>query len=186
MKYLHIIMILVVLLAPFRLEAAERQTNRAKACTDCNTKNAEGNKEGLWIEDSGQGVEEAFYRNGIKEGVYKQYNAGNGRLLFFGEYKNGLPSGTWYMFDESSHLIMIEEFRGKNGNLTVKRDDGKRIKPKYKAYLKIFHNNGVLKEEGIALYYDSPEIDFFKKGKWYYYDVEGKLLVTSIEDGRMD
>ena len=185
---LMLLAITIVLVGlPFQTSAEHKKTNKV-TCSDCNLINKEGKKDGLWNEDTGHGLEEIYYKNGLRDGVYKRYNAVNGKLMFFGEYTKGKQSGSWYFFNENGHLILMDKKIGQNTDLTVMRDDGKRIKPNNKSYIKEYYYIGVIKEEGIALYDDddSPEIFFFKKGKWQYYDSSGKLIKTEIHDGEYD
>lgn len=55
---------------------------------------------------------------------------------------------------------MVEEKQGGNKDRKVKRDDGIMVKPPYMSYLKEYDpKSGLLKREGIALYYEDIEID---------------------------
>ena len=48
----------------------------------------------------------------------------------------------------------------------------------YESYLKKYRTNGLLQEEGIALYFDHPIADYIEHGKWKYYDCKGNLVET--------
>lgn len=137
-----------------------------------------GQKIGLWVENDG--LIEAYYRDGELEGIFKSYYRKNGKLGVFGEYTNGDRTGTWYYFNETGQIYMIECEISKNVNLQVLRDDGELITPEFKSFLSFYYPNGNIKEEGVVLFDEDIEIDFFKYGTWKYYDQEGNLL--KVED----
>jgi len=141
-----------------------------------NQKNDKGEKVGLWVENNG--LIEAYYKAGLKDGIYKTYNRKNGKLSALGEFSEGRPSGTWYYFDEASILIFQECEIKYNTNYTTMRDDGVEITPKFTSYVKFYYPNGYIKEEGRVLYFEDIEIDYFKTGTWRYYNKQGKLEQT--------
>lgn len=160
--------ILLVVLCLFTLKGVSQQAN--------NQLDDKGKKVGLWIENNG--LIEAYYKAGLKEGIFKSYNRKNGKLSALGEFTEGKKSGTWYYFDETSHLILQEcEIEG-NTSYTRMRDDGVEITPKFTSYVKFYYPNGYIKEEGRVLYSEDIEIDYFKTGTWKYYDKQGKLEQT--------
>jgi len=89
--------------------------------------NKECRKTGLWAENVIGNREEVYYKNGLRDGIYRSYN-NKGKLLFFGEYTKGIQTGTWYSFNENDFLVSKEKILGKNNDLTIKGLDGKRIK----------------------------------------------------------
>jgi antitoxin component YwqK of YwqJK toxin-antitoxin module len=160
------------------LTTAQCQTNTQGVvnCSDCNQKNAQGQKNGLWIEENG--LREVYYKNNQRDGLYKTYSRKTGKLSALGEYKKGVKTGTWFYFNEKSQLLMIEREIIINAETTVTRDDGEKIKPQFKSYVILYYTNGNVKEEGLALYDEDVEIDFFKSGTWKYFDKDGKLIRT--------
>jgi len=133
-----------------------------------------GNKKnGLYIENNG--LKEVYYKQGLKDGIFKTYNRKNGKLSAFGEYENGEKTGTWYYFDEKSHLYLQESQIKKNNYYFRNRDDGVKVKPKYVSYIKTYYSTGYIKEEGFVLYNEDIEIDFYKIGTWKYYNEQGIL-----------
>ena len=139
-----------------------------------NQLDSSGKKIGLWIENGG--LSETYYLNGKKNGVYKSYFKKNKKLAGLGEYKTDEPSGTWYYFDENGHITLIEKDVSVNKKLKVKdNDSGPAGILKYKSIVQIFNKNGIVIEEGIALYDEDIEIDFVRYGKWNYYDNNGRL-----------
>ena len=133
-----------------------------------------GRKQGLWIEEDG--LKEVYYLDGVKDGIYRAYYKKNHRLESFGEFSKGTPSGTWYYFDETGYLILSQRQIQANSSLKVKRDDGQFIVPRLKSHVRIYHKNGQLCREGIALFDEDIQVDYFMFGSWKYYDSEGKLL----------
>jgi antitoxin component YwqK of YwqJK toxin-antitoxin module len=183
-KYIISLAVLVLnisLSVPFQSQANAANENIVQTtCSDCNLRDSQGRKVGLWIEENG--LKEIYYKDGLRHGIYKSYYRKNGKLEGLGECENGNKTGTWYYFDEESHLVGIEKGITKNPGLTVKREDGERMTPLFKSYFIRYYPNGVIKEEGIALYDKEIEIDFFKKGTWKYYDQSGKLIKTEEHD----
>jgi hypothetical protein len=141
-----------------------------------NQLNGEGKKMGLWIENNGN--TEAYYKNGIRDGLFKNYNRKNGKLSVLGEFNEGKKSGTWYYFDDESILILIESDIKENASYTRIRDDNVEITPKFVAYAKFYYPTGYLKEEGRVIYSEDIEIDYFKSGTWKYYNKKGELEET--------
>ncbi len=164
------------------LSSCQAQTNsnsNLANCTDCNLKNAQGKKYGLWIEAKGN--TEIYYKNNLRDGLYKMYNRKNGKVLCLGEFKEGNKSGKWFFFNESSHLLFTEENIKENKEYTKTGDDGVKVTPKFTSYVKNYYLNGMIKEEGQVLYDEDIEIDFYKTGIWRYYDNEGNLKETKDE-----
>lgn len=141
-----------------------------------NQLNNKGKKIGLWIENNG--LIEAYYKDGLKDGIFKSYNRKNGKLSVLGEFTEGKKSGTWYYFDESSLLILQEAEIQENSTYTRTRDDGVEITPKFTSYVKFYYPNGYIKEEGRILYSEDIEIDYFKIKTWKYYNKQGILEKT--------
>jgi len=142
--------------------------------TTINQTDRQGRKQGLWIEDNG--LKEAYYLNGKKNGVYKSYLKKTRKLEALGWYEQDKPTGNWYYFDETSHLFLSEQILGANKNLKVKNDEGNFILLPFQSYVKLYHKNGLVAKEGSALYDESIETDFYMHGNWKYYDEAGKLI----------
>ncbi|NLI37603.1 MAG: hypothetical protein GX416_13975 [Bacteroidales bacterium] len=153
--------------------SSKSQNNPSAKVTVNNLFDNNGLKTGLWIEN--KGLVEVYYKNNLKDGVFRSYNRKNGKLSCFGEYVNGFRTGNWFYFNEKSQLVMIEKNISVNTD-KITTDDGKKIVPKFKSYVIIYYENGSIKEEGTALYDKDIEIDFFKIGIWKYYDKKGLIL----------
>ena len=143
-----------------------------------NSINNTGQKIGLWIENDG--FVEAYYKDDERDGIFKCYYRKTGKLVVFGEYTTGNRTGTWYYFNEAGQIDIIECEISKNNDLQILRDDGELMTPKYKSFLSFYNPSGIIKEEGVALYDEDIEIDFFKYGAWKYYNQKGNLL--KVED----
>ena len=133
-------------------------------------------QDGIRIENNGN--IEAYFKNGVRDGVFKTYNRKNGKLSSFGEFREGKKSATWYYFDEDSRLILTECKIEQNKNYIRFRDDGVKIVPNFTSYAKFYYPNGYVKEEGRILYSEDIEIDYYKTGSWKYYDISGALKET--------
>ncbi|GHV15289.1 hypothetical protein FACS1894169_06220 [Bacteroidia bacterium] len=125
-------------------------------------------KTGLWIEPNDRFRKETYYLNGVKNGMYKEYN-GYGTLFVLGEYKNGEMVGTWYYF-------------GSKGHLTSKETGFSKAKVrgmKYKYFCTVFHLNGIIASQGYIISDKSPYDELWTEvGKWNYFDESGKLIKT--------
>ena len=147
-----------------------------------NKLDSKGQKEGFWVDSTKHRIQEAYYRNGILSGVFKEYNQME-RLLIIGEYKNGKMCGTWFYFGNTGHLIMTFKDFAKNTYAIINEGDGKKYIPDYKCYSLSYYPNGNIKDEGILLWSEgeSPESDFYVEyGEWKYYDDTGKLTKTKL------
>lgn len=47
--------------------------------------------------------------------------------------------------------------------------------PSSKAYVRVYHDNGKVEQEGLAIF-DDVEIDFYRIGKWVSRDEKGKEI----------
>lgn len=130
-------------------------------------------KTGLWIENDG--LTTVYYQDGLKNGIYINYNRNNRNVHAFGNYVNDLPSGIWYYFNDDGFLLFTEESIERNTCYKRIRDDGVEIMPRFTSLIKDYHLNGKLKGQGRVLYDEDIEIDYFKIGTWRYYDESGEL-----------
>jgi len=134
-------------------------------------------KEGYWKEDRGFDTIELYYKNGQKSGVFKSYSK-KGVLSSFGEYIDDKKTGIWYYFGDKGHLMMIQKDFSINTD-TVILDNKKKYVYPHKCYIVSYYPNGVIKEEGILLWNDDPEMDDSREfGEWKYYDETGVLIKT--------
>ena len=150
-----------------------------------NQRDADGRKNGLWIDTTNYSIDETYYRHGCYSGVGKYYNA-NGRLLTFGEYKNNEYSGTWYYFFRSGHLVMKFSNFEKNTDI-ITREHARNPKmnhnafPDYRCHFTDYYLSGVIKSEGTLIWRkgDNPAGDLsMEYGEWKYYDPNGILVRT--------
>jgi antitoxin component YwqK of YwqJK toxin-antitoxin module len=147
-----------------------------------NQLNSKGQKEGFWVDSTKYRIKETYFRNDVLSGIYKEYNI-KGRLLIFGEYKNGLMCGTWYYFTKDGHLWFIFKDFAKNLYAILNEGNGKKYIPDYKCYSISYYLNGNVQSEGLLLWSEgeSPESDFsVEYGEWKYYDDTGKLTKTKV------
>lgn len=152
----------------------QEQIQQQDKDTTINKKDSQERKQGLWIEDNG--LKEVYYLNGLKNSVYKVYFAKTGKLEVLGWYQQDKPIGDWYYFDETSRLFMIEKPSGENKEIRVRNDEGAFILLPFKSYVKLYNKNGTIAKEGLALYDEDIQIEFYMYGDWKYYDETGKLI----------
>lgn len=176
-KPLKVLVFILLCLAIQSQTVPNGNTNQVK--TTCNLKDAEGKKQGLWVEKNG--YVEIYYKNNIRDGIYRSYSRKNKTLITFGEYSKGTPSGKWYFFNDEGQLLFTEERIEENTSTIWEREDGVKIKPKFTSYVKMFYPNGNLQAEGQALYEDEIQVDFYKTGIWQYYDRNGILSEKKVE-----
>ena len=143
-----------------------------------NQLNSNGQKEGLWVDTIKKiRLHEVYYKNGIKSGIFKQYNL-KGKLFIFGEYCEGKECGTWYYFGDYGHLLMIQKDFQENTYKTPSEHHAQGVCP-YRCYCIEYYPNGNKESEGILLWDISPQSDFtFEYGEWKYYNEDGKLIKT--------
>ena len=153
----------------------EKQTTKG----EYNQTDSNGKKQGLWIEKIGKETRiERYYKDGIRSGIYRQFFMGN--LSILGEYTNDKESGIWYYYD-LGHLMMTFENYAQNYDTITNEGNKKKYVPDYKCYMKSYHSNGNIKDEGWLLWNEgeSPESDFsVEYGTWKYYNEKGKLINT--------
>jgi len=160
---------------------AKEQTainSKSEINSDYNKTDSNGKKQGLWIEEDGQTRIERCYKDGIRSGVYKQFFYGN--LSILGEYTNDKESGIWYYYDLGRLIMTFENF-AKNYDTITNEGDKKKYVPDYKCYMKGYHSNGNINEEGWLLWNEGEgfETDFsIEYGTWKYYNEKGKLIRT--------
>ena len=163
---MRIIQTLLVIVFPFIVDAQELTTNQYDDL---------GKKTGLWIEHNGEF--EFYYINGELHGLIRHYSRSTGRLIGFGEYRNGEPVGTSYVFHDSGHLLFIMTDFKKNTVLQRQNDNGDKVTPPHTCWIKDFYPNGQIQAEGLVLYYEDPEMDSYKIGEWTYYSEDGEKSV---------
>jgi len=166
------------------IKVKQERTQQQTKDTSINKKDSQGKKQGLWIEDNG--LKEIYYLNGLKNGVYKSYFQKTGKLEALGWYEQDKSTGNWCYFDEASRLFIVENKLGSNKEIKVRNDEGTFILLPFKSFVKVYHKNGVLAKEGLALYDEDIEIDFYMHAIWKYYDEAGKLIrEENYKEGRI-
>jgi len=181
MKVKYLILLIIIIIT-IQLSLKNSYANNENSCVNCKLIN--GKKNGLCIEKLDSLIVYAYYKNGLRNGVCVNYDRINGKVISFSEYKNG-DEVVWYQFDLDGHLLFKGVNCEKNTKLTVKGYSGKRVKYPYKIYIYFYYLNGIVKEEGIILFDDSPLVDSEKKGLWKYYDSNGKYKKSIIHDGEV-
>jgi hypothetical protein len=73
-------------------------------------------------------------------------------------------------------LILSEKILNKNNKIKIKTTENKQTLLPFKSFLKIYHSNGLVAEEGICFYDKDIQIDFYMFGVWQYYNENGELI----------
>jgi len=153
-------------------------TELSVPCKECNKTDKKGQKHGFWIEVDYQYTKEIYYRNGLKNGIVKQYHPKSQKLSYFYEYINDKLTGIWYRFDDIGRINMVLKDFSTNTDTVFLYDDKKYVFPN-RAYCICYYPNGLISNEGILLWNDSPEMDDAREyGEWKFYNEEGKLVRT--------
>ncbi len=116
-------------------------------------------KEGFWNKDGLYG----YYQNGLSVRVYYWMDHYTHKLLSFYAEDKGI--GTHYFFENNQLIYLMIDLN--NQEYT-----------QYAGYIKRFHPNGIIKEEGIFVFDELPEIEGEESGIWKYYDQSGNITKT--------
>ena len=175
-KYLKIVFSFLLLI--FSLSAYSQ-----KECAgQINLYNDKGEKNGFWREQVGGWIYEEYYKNGVKDGVYRMYNSKK-ELSFFGSYENGNMSGIWYYFGNYGHLEADAKDFAIN-TIRISYNSGQTWwLHKYKCHYRSYYPNGNIEKEGMLLCTEGPWMDdSVEYGEWKYYDENGNLIKTKFID----
>lgn len=145
-----------------------------------NQPNSMKRKEGLWVDTIHNIVNETYYDNGVKSGIFKQYDL-KGRLLILGEYCKDKMCGTWRYFEDAGHLLFVLKDFSINTYSIINEGNGQMYVPNNKCYSISYYPNGNIKSEGLILWDEgqTPESDLSREyGEWKYYNECGKLVST--------
>jgi antitoxin component YwqK of YwqJK toxin-antitoxin module len=146
-----------------------------------NRVNANGQKEGLWIDDSNRDWRyEMYYKNGVLHGIYKEFSKARCNLSTLGEYTNGKMSGTWYYFGTYGFTIMIFTDFMDNKDTVKESDYIGIVVPPNKCYFRSYHPNGSIESEGWTLFWDNLIAESCDYGEWKFYDEKGNLIKTKV------
>ena len=117
-----------------------------------------GRKNGFWVEVEKGYKREAYYLNGVKNGIEKVYYR-NGDLMAFTEYKMNQPVNLSYNFHEDGYLTFSIKHLG------MVKKDGVEMQ---KGFFTIYFPNGDVKESGIGLYKEGDEelAEEIRIGEW--------------------
>lgn len=138
-------------------------------------------------------AEEAYYKNGKLDSVYRNWNEVNCKLLKEGYYKDGMKHGQFVEYDKVGDTITLL-------NYAYNKPDGL-----YKSYYKekvwdkiqleaigkysAGQKNGFW-QTGLTTHYQHSEGSYENDvmvGKWLHYDKDGDLLITQVynEEGEL-
>ena len=141
-----------------------------------NQVNADGKREGLWVEKRGVWDFYIHYKNGMRDGTAYEVNTFYGRPTFMGNYTNGVPSGVWYFFDDETGVLRFMQRDFRENTLPTPSCFGSSGILAYQCYVIEYYPNGNKEKEGLLLWEGSPESDCsFEYGVWKFYDEEGNL-----------
>ena len=177
-----IIFCLLVCVIGYPQKILMKEKDFIKGDSTFNRYNANGLKEGRWIEND----EYAFYENGVLSGIYLRFNS-KGNISVVGRYDKGEMCDTWFYFDNKGNLQKTYSNFAKNTDSVTNKDNGIKYVPDYRCRATTYHRNSAsIKSDGILLWDKGISIDSksaIKYGKWNYYEDTLKLTKKEIVDG---
>jgi len=173
MKLLGIVVLFLLVVAFGLSQAISDSGADHNTSTVITYPNKNGHSDSTGLFTSSDGLRETYFRKGLKHGPFRSYYLKNGRLACFGHYANDVMSGDWHYFDENDLLIMSEHGISLNDTVIATNGNGSHIRPLMRSLLRRYWPNGLVRMEGICLYNESAEIDFWRYGTWTYYDTLG-------------
>lgn len=112
--------------------------------------------------------------NGRFDGPYVGIE--QGRPFLFGMYRNGEEIGIWYLYSHTnSRLLSTVEHKPKRSTRRIRRMGGDTVFVPYRVHVIDYWENGKIESEGDAVYDEDWQIDYYKVGRWTYYDSTGKI-----------
>ena len=140
-----------------------------------------GKRNGLWIEHFACSVRYNYYQHGIQDGTVWGYNTCTGHLEYIGEINNDKMVGSWYYFDDNSHLLFkFNDFKDTATLIPSVHHFAITCAP-HNCYCVDYHGNGRIKAEGRWFFFTSPEMDDTGEyGVWKYFDEDGNLTKTVL------
>ena len=140
-----------------------------------------GKRDGLWIEYFTCCAHYNYYRDGIQNGTAWSYNTCTGHLDYIGEMKNNEMVGSWYYFDNNSHLLFkFDDFKDTATLIPGVHHFTIKYAP-YNCYCVDYYSNGRIRAEGRWFFFTTPEMDDTGEyGVWKYFDEEGNITKTIL------
>jgi hypothetical protein len=112
--------------------------------------------------------------NGKFDGPYVAFE--QGRPWLFGMHRNGEDVGSWYWYSHiTGRLLCTIEHLSKRSNRRIRTMGGDTIHVPYRIHVIDYWDNGRIKAEGDAVYDEDWIVDYFKVGRWTYYDSTGRV-----------
>ena len=142
-----------------------------------NKLDGKGKKTGSWVESNG--LVEANYINGQKEGAYKQYYKKTHKLKCEGTYHKDLLTGSWKYWDSKGNLFCTVDSIVPNDTLNVTDGHMGQLRPPYRGYLKDYYKDGKVQHEGEALF-DDPVAHYYRILMWKFYDKKGVMVKQEL------
>lgn len=148
--------------------------------------NAEGQKEGLWVENALPGcVSYITYQNGKRNGLSFMRHLPTNTISWIEYSENGELKALIQLSDgtEKSHLypagtVLSIHFGSINSEFDIEKDDGTNYRPYYKAYSKYFYPDRRVKSEGFLVWDKGESLQKESKecGEWKRFDKNGNPL----------
>lgn len=156
-----------------------QQTNIPDIIETVNKINADGKKEGLWIERVDKFLCFYQYKNGIRHGSYCVFDMYRNEVFEIGEFTNGSYSGTWMMFLDGNLSGICRDFKKFDTPIPIPSVHHALGNCEYQCYSIGYHPNGTKSREGLIIYEDGEFIqNSYRYGVWKFYDESGKLIRT--------
>lgn len=158
--------------------------------TRTNKYSPSGSKTGLWVENSGNGYNLVYYKDGEINGpsfFYEKRRNGVGQgdyyLFSFAVTIEGKPTGSYIMFNENGLTSFLETGIDENTDFRNARTGYvKDFTFDYQSYVMNYDEYGQLKGEGWMVMTEDFELENADVGKWKYYDKDGRMTIVDHEN----
>ena len=156
-----------------------QQTNIPDIIETVNKVNADGKKEGLWIERVDRYLRCYQYKNGVRHGAFCIFDMYRNEVFGTGEYMNGIYSGTWMFFLDGNLSDICRDFKKFDTPIPIPAVHLAIGNCEYQCYSIGYHPNGTKSDEGLYIFNEGELLsDPYQYGVWKFYDESGKLIQT--------
>ncbi|MDE7385580.1 MAG: hypothetical protein K2N28_00405 [Muribaculaceae bacterium] len=151
-----------------------------------------GHKTGVWIIEHSDIVEVAYYKDGLKNGLWRQFMKKDGiyRLNYEANYLNGHSYGFKIAYDKDGYVAWIETNMSENTDFIDSQTKFfKGYHPDFisdQAFYNYYYPDGTLKAYGWTLKADddSEQIDEDFVGNWHFFTETGDSIILNEDQIR--
>ena len=179
---INIILVAITLLSTNQLSAQRKEIDYS---SNINQYDDNGQKKGFWRYTFWDSVDELYYNNGLRVGVFRSYECHNEDntppfLSLLSVLKDDYEVSEYHFGEEGHLLYFLKDFKENTYPMPIERELS--CYPEYQCYCVKYHLNGFKESEGILIcnyyYSDSEEDILYEYGEWKYYSDNGELIKT--------